>query len=137
MDDQDRLQRLVAQIACLEANMTSIRDQSGKLHFLSPATLILVDKLEERLKNLRTDIDNQLRQSTTAMMTPNNPGNEARENFDFNRVLPVGWERGLTEEKIPYFMNHSDEKTQWNHPLFNELMDSLLEQNVVKYSAYR
>ncbi len=60
------------------------------------------------------------------------------ENARFNACLPEGWERGLTrEERIPYYLNHGDESTQWDHPAYSELMCRLLEVNSVRYSAYR
>ena len=33
--------------------------------------------------------------------------------------LPKGWERGSTEENIPYYMNHAEETTQWDHPKYS------------------
>ena len=53
-----------------------------------------------------------------------------------NSALLEGWERGL-EEGIPYFINHQEQRTQWDHPEFTDLMDSLLEMNTVKFSVYR
>jgi hypothetical protein len=35
-----------------------------------------------------------------------------------NASLPKGWERGNTEENIPYYLNHADESTQWDHPKY-------------------
>ncbi len=60
------------------------------------------------------------------------------DNARFNAVLPPGWERGLTPgERIPYYLNHGDESTQWDHPQYSELVFQLLELNRVRYSAYR
>ena len=53
-----------------------------------------------------------------------------------NAALVDGWERGM-EEGIPYFINHQEQRTQWDHPEFTDLMDSLLEMNTVKFSVYR
>ena len=50
--------------------------------------------------------------------------------------LPNGWERRIQDD-VPYFINHTEERTQWDHPLFSQLMDSLLELNHIKYAAYR
>ena len=41
------------------------------------------------------------------------------------------------EQGIPYYVNHKDQITQWDHPEFQDLMESLLEMNTVKYSVYR
>ena len=49
--------------------------------------------------------------------------------LDFlSSVLTDGWERGQ-EDGIPYFINHRDQRTQWDHPEFSDLMESLLEMN--------
>ena len=57
--------------------------------------------------------------------------------LDFlSSVLTDGWERGQ-EDGIPYFINHRDQRTQWDHPEFSDLMESLLEMNTVKFSVYR
>ena len=48
-------------------------------------------------------------------------------------VLTDGWERGQ-EDGIPYFINHREQQTQWDHPEFSDLMESLLEMNSVKFS---
>ena len=45
-------------------------------------------------------------------------------------------ERGQ-EDGIPYFINHQEQRTQWDHPEFSDLMESLLEMNTVKFSVYR
>ena len=58
-------------------------------------------------------------------------------NTDFlASVLTDGWERGQ-EDGIPYFINHREQRTQWDHPEFTDLMESLLEMNTVKFSVYR
>ena len=62
------------------------------------------------------------------------------ETFDLDPVndqdflcesLPSGWER-RSEQGIPYYVNHKDQITQWDHPEFSDLMESLLEMNTVK-----
>ena len=30
--------------------------------------------------------------------------------------VPQGWQRGLTENMIPFFCHHDSESTQWDHP---------------------
>ena len=45
--------------------------------------------------------------------------------------LPSGWER-RSEQEIPYYVNHKDQITQWDHPEFSDLMETLLEMNTVK-----
>ena len=43
----------------------------------------------------------------------------------------------ITEEGIPYYINHLTETTTWNHPKLQELTLGLKTLNAVKFSAYR
>lgn len=47
------------------------------------------------------------------------------------------WERRVAASKVPYFVDHSSEVTNWDHPAFSELMSSLNGYNEIIYSAYR
>ncbi len=135
------MQRVSAQVAALEQSMGELREQAGRLTSLSPATLIQLDRVEARLKALRHDLDEQQHRRLSPLVADSRNGengiDDEDENSCFNSVLPEGWERGLTREHIPYYLNHSDESTQWDHPSYSELMCRLLEVNTVRYSAYR
>ncbi|XP_070564374.1 dystrophin-like isoform X2 [Ptychodera flava] len=48
-----------------------------------------------------------------------------------------GWERSETNTGIPYYVNHYTERTQWDHPNFVKVMESLDSLNNIKYAAYR
>jgi len=62
-----------------------------------------------------------------------NPGNQQF----LEASLPPGWDRMLTEDDVPYFSSHQTETTQWDHPEFVSLVDSLAAINTVKFCAYR
>jgi dystrophin len=47
------------------------------------------------------------------------------------------WERAISANRAPYYINHETEHTQWDHPKMSELMHRLCEFNDVKFSAYR
>ncbi|EEB13705.1 dystrophin, putative [Pediculus humanus corporis] len=47
------------------------------------------------------------------------------------------WERATTATKVPYYINHEQETTHWDHPKMLELMTSLSELNEIRFSAYR
>jgi len=51
--------------------------------------------------------------------------------------VPEGWERCLTQDCVPYFSCHDSESTQWDHPEFVTLMETITAMNTVKFSAYR
>ena len=52
-------------------------------------------------------------------------------------AVPEGWERGLTEDMVPFFSCHDTETTQWDHPEFVTMLDTVAAMNTVKFSAYR
>jgi regulator of replication initiation timing len=128
--DQEHLQRLSSQVESLDRNMTELREQADRLPSLSPTTIIHLKKVEERLQSLKHEIEQQQREKLS-------PSGASNADF-FSTALPEGWSRGVSgPENIPYFLNHEDETTQWDHPVFSELMASILEMNRVKYCAYR
>ena len=47
------------------------------------------------------------------------------------------WERVVTDDNIPYYMDHMRQLTSWDHPKMIELMDSMVDLNSVQYAAYR
>ncbi|CAL1537370.1 unnamed protein product [Lymnaea stagnalis] len=47
------------------------------------------------------------------------------------------WERAVAVNKVPYYINHATETTQWDHPQLTVLMDALMELNKIRFAAYR
>nr|XP_002129602.1 dystrophin [Ciona intestinalis] len=47
------------------------------------------------------------------------------------------WERAVAENKVPYYINHKSKSTSWDHPKMAELMESMLDLNDVRFTAYR
>ena len=47
------------------------------------------------------------------------------------------WERVVTDSKVPYYMNHLQKCTSWDHPKMAELLDSMVDLNDVRFAAYR
>ena len=150
--DLDHLQRLATELGALEEFLNSLKEQEKRITAaasLSESSAQELQRLSERFYLLKSEID--ARQRRTLSNLTHDPslektvGNgaendlllEVDDNERFNRVLPSGWERGVTDEKIPYYLNHASEETQWDHPEFTSLMANLLEMNSVKYSAYR
>ena len=102
------------EVISLEDDLVNLLNQQHDLQNpLTPQTIVLVESLKDRIKNLSSS-------------------QPVAETY----CLPDGWERGIQDD-IPYFINHVDESTQWDHPVFAQLMNSLVEFNNVKFSAYR
>lgn len=47
------------------------------------------------------------------------------------------WERRVATSKVPYFIDHSTNKTGWDHPKFTELLQSISAIDQYLFSAYR
>ena len=67
---------------------------------------------------------------------------EQQEHYDDQRFLfrdsvDPPWERALTANHVPYFINHENKNTCWDHPNFLLLQSDLLELNEIRYAAYR
>ncbi|CAG7815669.1 unnamed protein product [Allacma fusca] len=46
------------------------------------------------------------------------------------------WEK-LHINGVPYYVNHSTETTQWDHPSMTQLLSQLTDFNMIRFSAYR
>uniref|UniRef100_A0A8D2JIH5 Utrophin n=1 Tax=Varanus komodoensis TaxID=61221 RepID=A0A8D2JIH5_VARKO len=47
------------------------------------------------------------------------------------------WQRSVSHNKVPYYINHQTQTTCWDHPKMTELFQSLADLNNVRFSAYR
>ncbi|KAG7266999.1 hypothetical protein CRUP_000724, partial [Coryphaenoides rupestris] len=47
------------------------------------------------------------------------------------------WQRAVSQNKVPYYINHQTQTTCWDHPKMTELYHSLADLNNVRFSAYR
>ncbi|XP_064386652.1 dystrophin-like isoform X2 [Halichondria panicea] len=52
-------------------------------------------------------------------------------------TLPEGWERSETAKGIPYYINHGDGASQWEHPDISEVVVRMDGMNEIKFAAYR
>uniref|UniRef100_A0A3B5MKT9 Dystrophin related protein 2 n=1 Tax=Xiphophorus couchianus TaxID=32473 RepID=A0A3B5MKT9_9TELE len=52
-------------------------------------------------------------------------------------TVHVPWERAISPNKVPYYINHQAQTTCWDHPKMTELYQALAELNNIKFSAYR
>ena len=121
-DDQEQLKAIKDQIAELETSLGELKAQAKRLPSLSPSALIQLDKLDNRLRHLKVDVQNHNKSSATPNGL-NGQGSRTSSSTVAGRSLeaplPKGWERGKTEENIPYYMNHAEESTQWDHPKYS------------------
>ena len=89
-------------------------------------------RLEQRLTCVREAVSKRRSQLKSLEVIPD-PGTQEF----LNTSVPEGWERALTEDYVPFFSCHQTEGTQWDHPEFEVLLQSVSAMNTVKFSAYR
>lgn len=99
---------------------------------LSPYTLSCLEDLNTRWKVLQVAIDERIRQL-----------HEAHRDFGptsqhfLTTSVQGPWERAISPNKVPYYINHETQTTCWDHPKMTELYQSLADLNNVRFSAYR
>ncbi|CAL8109930.1 unnamed protein product [Orchesella dallaii] len=138
----DQLKTFREHISSTQRAVNEINEQAALLAstnvLLSPANVSRVDDLNLRLKNLQQSVEEKERElaatggggqslpSVIALIPPSSTAS----------VEPP-WERALTTAKVPYYINHQTQTTQWDHPHMTDLLSSLAEYNEVRFSAYR
>ena len=135
-DDLEHVKAIKDQVQELEATLGELKAQARRLPSLSPSALIQLDKLDNRLRHLKHDVQNHnVRDSKNNSAANGLPaalnGQSSRTpsstvvGRSLDAPLPKGWERGKTEENIPYYMNHAEESTQWDHPKYSGMEHKL------------
>uniref|UniRef100_A0A670YZV5 Utrophin n=1 Tax=Pseudonaja textilis TaxID=8673 RepID=A0A670YZV5_PSETE len=60
------------------------------------------------------------------------------ESQDFlSTSVQLPWQRSVSHNSVPYYINHHTQTTSWDHPKMIELFQSLSDLNNVRFSAYR
>jgi len=88
--------------------------------------------IERRLTTAQESVMTRKEQLKSLDVVPD----PASQNFLASSV-PEGWDRGLTEDMVPFFSCHQSETTQWDHPEFVAMLETVSAMNTVKFSAYR
>uniref|UniRef100_A0A8W8JFQ6 Dystrophin n=1 Tax=Magallana gigas TaxID=29159 RepID=A0A8W8JFQ6_MAGGI len=94
-----------------------------------------VHKLEDyntRFKELQIQSEDRLRDLTETLREF---GPESQHFLSASVGHP--WERAVSGNKVPYYINHNTATTHWDHPMMTDLMDSLADLNNVRFAAYR
>ncbi|XP_069495183.1 dystrophin isoform X3 [Ambystoma mexicanum] len=125
-----------AEIAPLKENVDHVNDLAHQFPTsdiqLSPYNLNCLEDLNARWKLLQVSIDERIRQL-----------HEAHRDFGptsqhfLSTSVQGPWERAISPNKVPYYINHETQTTCWDHPKMTELYQSLADLNNVRFSAYR
>nr|CAD7427340.1 unnamed protein product [Timema monikensis] len=132
----EQLQKFGERLTPIQRTVEDINDQAGLFTsnnvLVSHANLNRLEDLNTRWKQLQLAVDDRYKQL-------NDYGKEgAPPNHGFlSASVEPPWERAVTANKVPYYINHQCETTHWDHPKMMELMNSLSDLNEVRFSAYR
>ncbi|KAL7074907.1 hypothetical protein ACQ4LE_005861, partial [Meloidogyne hapla] len=133
-------------VECLEFRQrvheagTHVDDVNNWASSIQAMGIELSDQLEhqvlainERYERLKRDIGCRWAALERAL----NDFGPASENFLVDLVDPP-WQRAIsTTNRLPYYIDHSAEHTQWDHPAMVDILEGLCSFNQVKFSAYR
>uniref|UniRef100_A0A8C9CVN1 Dystrophin n=1 Tax=Phocoena sinus TaxID=42100 RepID=A0A8C9CVN1_PHOSS len=135
-DHLEKVKALRGEIAPLRENVSHINDLARQLTTLgiqlSPYNLSTLEDLNTRWKLLQVAVEDRIRQLHEA----HRDFGPASQHF-LSTSVQGPWERAISPNKVPYYINHETQTTCWDHPKMTELYQSLADLNNVRFSAYR
>ncbi|VVC26815.1 Hypothetical protein CINCED_3A012694 [Cinara cedri] len=114
-------------IAISVSNKNILQDINNRWKMLQLA-------MDDRYKQIRDTGKNMINNSNGTSPASHS---EASTSLMLSGSVEAPWKREITPNKVPYYVNHQCESTNWDHPKMIELMSSLSEFNEVRFSAYR
>uniref|UniRef100_A0A803Y533 Utrophin n=1 Tax=Meleagris gallopavo TaxID=9103 RepID=A0A803Y533_MELGA len=124
------------EIAPINLKVKTVNDLSSQL---SPLDLYpslkmsrQLDDLNMRWKLLQVSVEDRLKQLQEA----HHDFGPASQHF-LSTSVQFPWQRSVSHNKVPYYINHETQTTCWDHPKMTDLFQSLADLNNVRFSAYR
>lgn len=135
-DHLEKVKALRGEIAPLKENVNHVNDLAHHLTTLgiqlSPYNLSILEDLNTRWRLLQVAVEDRVRQLHEA----HRDFGPASQHF-LSTSVQGPWERAISPNKVPYYINHETQTTCWDHPKMTELYQSLADLNNVRFSAYR
>ncbi|XP_058569873.1 dystrophin isoform X13 [Neofelis nebulosa] len=135
-DHLEKVKVLRGEITPLKENVSYVNDLARQLTTLgiqlSPYNLNTLEDLNTRWKLLQVAVEDRIRQLHEA----HRDFGPASQHF-LSTSVQGPWERAISPNKVPYYINHATQTTCWDHPKMTELYQSLADLNNVRFSAYR
>ncbi|XP_024863232.1 utrophin isoform X2 [Kryptolebias marmoratus] len=91
-----------------------------------------LDQLNMRWKNLQVAVEDRLK----LLQEAHRDFGPSSQHF-LSTSVQLPWQRAVSQNKVPYYINHQTQTTCWDHPKMTELYQSLADLNNVRFSAYR
>ncbi|KAI1897629.1 hypothetical protein AGOR_G00085230 [Albula goreensis] len=136
---QDHIEKTTAfreEIAPLKQDVRVMNELSSQLTplevQLSPNMSRQLDDLNMRWKLLQMAVEERLKHLQEAHR---DFGPSSQHFLSTSVQLP--WQRAVSQNKVPYYINHQTQTTCWDHPKMTELFHTLGDLNNVRFSAYR
>nr|XP_009930413.1 PREDICTED: utrophin [Opisthocomus hoazin] len=124
------------EIAPINLKVKTVNDLSSQL---SPLDLYpslkmsrQLDDLNMRWKLLQMSVEDRIKQLQEA----HRDFGPASQHF-LSTSVQFPWQRSVSHNKVPYYINHETQTTCWDHPKMTDLFQSLADLNNVRFSAYR
>ncbi|XP_063007583.1 utrophin isoform X3 [Melospiza melodia melodia] len=135
-DHIDKTMAFREEIAPINLKVKTVNDLSSQL---SPLDLYpslkmsrQLDDLNMRWKLLQVSVEDRLKQLQEA----HRDFGPASQHF-LSTSVQFPWQRSVSHNKVPYYINHETQTTCWDHPKMTDLFQSLADLNNVRFSAYR
>ncbi|TDH00467.1 hypothetical protein EPR50_G00188590 [Perca flavescens] len=91
-----------------------------------------LDQLNIRWKLLQVAVEDRLK----LLQEAHRDFGPSSQHF-LSTSVQLPWQRAVSQNKVPYYINHQTQTTCWDHPKMTELYQSLADLNNVRFSAYR
>ncbi|XP_029966777.1 utrophin isoform X2 [Salarias fasciatus] len=136
---QDHIDRTTAfrdEVAPLRQDVRLVNELSAELTpldiQLSSTASRQLDQLNMRWKLLQVAVDERLK----LLQEAHRDFGPSSQHF-LSTSVQLPWQRAVSQNKVPYYINHQTQTTCWDHPKMTELYQSLADLNNVRFSAYR
>uniref|UniRef100_A0A673YJ80 Utrophin-like n=1 Tax=Salmo trutta TaxID=8032 RepID=A0A673YJ80_SALTR len=124
------------EMAPLRQDVHVVNELSGELApldvQLSSTSSRQLDDLNMRWKLLQVAIEERLK----LLQEAHRDFGPSSQHF-LSTSVQLPWQRAVSQNKVPYYINHQTQTTCWDHPKMTELYQSLADLNNVRFSAYR
>ncbi|KAM9353992.1 utrophin isoform 2-T2 [Pholidichthys leucotaenia] len=136
---QDHIDKTMAfreEIAPLRQDVRVVNELSAELTpldiQLSSTASRQLDQLNMRWKLLQVAVEDRLK----LLQEAHRDFGPSSQHF-LSTSVQLPWQRAVSQNKVPYYINHQTQTTCWDHPKMTELYQSLADLNNVRFSAYR
>ncbi|XP_067428603.1 utrophin isoform X3 [Thunnus thynnus] len=136
---QDHIDKTMAfreEVAPLRQDVRLVNELSAELTpldiQLSSTASRQLDQLNMRWKLLQVAVEDRLK----LLQEAHRDFGPSSQHF-LSTSVQLPWQRAVSQNKVPYYINHQTQTTCWDHPKMTELYQSLADLNNVRFSAYR